>query len=54
MTDVAEFTNEVKRDSETLLIIRQIEVCVNLEHVLVQTTLGISFPKSFHYPFTFS
>lgn len=26
MTDVAEFTNEVKRDSETLMIIRQIEV----------------------------
>ncbi|CAL8143746.1 unnamed protein product [Orchesella dallaii] len=25
MTDVAEFTNEVKRDSETLMIIRQIE-----------------------------
>jgi len=26
MFDVADFTNEVKRDSETLLIIRQIEV----------------------------
>lgn len=28
MTDVAEFTNEVKRDSETLMIIRQIEVSI--------------------------
>ena len=26
MSDIAEFTNEVKRDSETLSIIRQIEV----------------------------
>lgn len=26
MFDVADYTNEVKRDSETLLIIRQIEV----------------------------
>jgi len=26
MNDIAEFTNEVKRDSETLSIIRQIEV----------------------------
>ena len=33
MADVAEFTNEVKRDSETLAIIRQIEV--KLEHATV-------------------